>query len=238
MPLRGFIPLENITAMAKSVDEDSIEYNFEYPKKLIPKNAEFFEFTGYDRLWADFYAKVASKTSLDYGRPRTKKERWIDNFYGLLGEKMVKDKLRNELNVLYTYNEREPRFFEKIGKEPFDFAIPTKNGEYFTLEIKTTKEPRNHRNMIIREGEWKKSDYALAVKMLSLSMDLEKQMKIFGFIAGYLTKKQVSILRVRENEYPCPHYPCRAKKLIEIPTPIPELWKKINSEGIHPVLER
>jgi len=227
--------IENILASRKF--DKPKQWNYEYPQELVPEHAEYFEMDYYDRIWCDFYAKVASKTSLDYGEPRTKNQKWLDNFYGLLGEKRIKDILRNDLKVLHTYNEREPNFFEKTGKEPFDFAISTKKGKYFALEIKTTKERSNQKCMIIRKGYWKKCDYTIGIKMLSFTMDLENRIKIYGFVAGYLTKQEISNLRVRKNEWPCFDYPGRAIELVNVPHRISKLWQKIDSEGIHPVLE-
>jgi len=209
-----------------------LKQKFLYPKEHIPDHAEHFKFELYDYRWATFYTKVASKTSIDKGpSQRTPLERKIDNFYGLMGEKAVRDHLRFRLRLLFHWNEREPTFFEQIYKEPFDIAIPKKDGGYYTLEIKTTKEPRNHVHMIIPKGEWKMSDFTIAVKMLIF--DLRKRKKAYGFIAGYLTREQVKAIPITpKGEYPCLKFAGRAKPLIEFKQPIADLWEKLKNECV------
>lgn len=202
-----------------------------YPKELTPKYAQFFQFELYDYRWGSFYTKVAAKTSMDKGDSvRTPSQRAIDNFYGLMGEKAVKDILRFNLRLLFHWNEREPTFFKQIYKEPFDIATPTKHGGYHTLEIKTTKEPNNYVHMIIPEGTWKLSTFAIAVKMLRF--DLRKKKRAYGFIAGYLEKAEIEKIPVTpKGEYPCFEFAGRAKKLLEL-HPISELWEKMQNECI------
>ena len=218
-------------AMARKVPEKDLDLDrFEYPKELIPEQ-EIFEFTDFDPEWVKFFASIASETSLDFVEPRTPEQRWLDNAYGLLGELVIKDHLK-DMQVIFYYVERHPEHFKKLEIEPFDFAIALKNGEYLTLEIKTTKEPANHKHMIIREGQWKKSDYAIGVKMLDTTEDPEAKTFGHAFIAGYSTKSEILKLRVRDGEYPCGKHPCRAKKLTEL-HPFPELREIIDSEAIH-----
>lgn len=211
------------------------EQGIPYPKEMMPSHKiEPFKYPLYDRAWSEFYQKVADKTVIDKGfQVRSLVEKATNNFYGLMGEKAVKDKLR-EMNVLYTYNEREPQFFKKLDKEPFDFAISTKLGEYITLEIKTTTENPKHVHMIVSENQWQKSDYFIAVKMLKLDTETEEDKIIgYGAFVGYMTKEDIEALPLVEaGNYPCFEYDGRPKKLKDIPRPISELWEIIDTKAI------
>jgi hypothetical protein len=208
------------------------KHNIEYPQENIPEHAQRFVFELSDYRWASFYSKIASRTCIDEGDyPRTPQQRKVDNFYGLMGERAIIDRLRFDLNLIHYWNERTPRFFEHIQKEPFDIAIPKKDGTYYTLEIKCVKEPKNHVRMMIPEKEWKKSDFAIAVKMLRF--DLSKKKGAIGFIAGYMTKQEILKLPISTpEEYDWLKFSCRMIHLTEIPHPIQELWEKLKKECI------
>jgi len=180
--------------------------------------------------------KSQAKLLFTKAEKRTNELKKIDNFYGLMGEKAVKDKLR-EMSILFNYNEREPNFFEKF-REPFDFAISTKDGKYLTLEIKTTKEYPNHKNLIIPEGEWEKSDYTIAVKMLKFERVEEMEIIGYGAFMGYMNKEEIERLPlIPAGEYPCSYFAGRAIELIRT-HPISELWNVIDSEAIKWQLNR
>ena len=147
-----------------------------------------------------------------------------------MGEKAVKDRLRLDLRVLFHWNEREPKFFQELYKEPFDIGIPKKNGSYYTLEIKTTKEYGNHKNVIIPESNWKKSDFAIGVKILKF--DLGRKKTACGFIAGYLKKDEIMNIKPEYGEGTrCPLFPGRCKGLMEL-NPISVLWEKLQNKCI------
>lgn len=219
-----FIPLKSLLSEWQNL-------KIEYPKQLIPEHAEAFEFSVYDIDWIEFYTNIAVKTVYDYGQARTEREKATDNFYGLLGEKAVKDKLR-ELRIIAHYNERIPQFFDQPFKEPFDFAVALKNGKYLTLEIKTVPEYPTHKHLLIAEREWKKSDYTIAVKMLKVEHEDKAELKIIGAFMGFMEKRELENLPIIEDEYPCPKYPCRAIELIKIPHAISELWEILNQQAI------
>lgn len=225
-------PYESTVISEEELERHYSKLKIQYPKELIPKHAQRFKFELSDYRWAGFYTKIASKTTIDEGDyARTLEQRIVDNFYGLMGERAIIDRLRIDLRLIHYWNERTPRFFEHIHKEPFDIAIPKKDGSYYTLEIKTTKEPSNHIRMMIPEKQWKKSDFAIAVKMLRF--DLGKKKRAIGFTAGYMTKKEIMDLKVlTPEEYTWVKFPCRAKLLTEIPHPISELWKKLQNECV------
>jgi len=226
-------PIEPWKFMTKEIERETIDrLDIDYPRNLIPQHAEFFEFSLYDLGWIQFYEKVASRTTIDKGLERSEKQKQIDNFYGLMGEKAVKDKLR-EMRVIFNYNEREPHFFEKPYKEPFDFAIATKNGKYVTLEIKTTKEYPKHMRMMIPESEWKKSDYVIAIKMLKFERTKRRKIIGYGAFVGCMGKEEIEALPLHEKgDYPCLWFPCRAIELKDILHPVSELWEIIDSKAI------
>jgi len=226
------LPYESMIISKAELGKLYQKYNIEYSQESIPEHAQRFRFDLSDYRWASFYTKIASKTCIDEGDyARTLQQRIIDNFYGLMGERAIIDRLRFDLNLIHYWNERTPRFFEHIKKEPFDIAIPKKDGGYYTLEIKTTKEPKKCIRMMISEKEWKKSDFAIAVKMLRF--DLGKKKRAIGFIAGYITKKEILELPISTpEEYDWLKFPCRMMPLIEIPHPIQELWERLKNDCI------
>ena len=226
------LPYETTVISKEELERLSVKYGIKYSLQEIPENSQRVVFDLSDYRWASFYTKIASKTCIDEGDyARTRQQRRVDNFYGLMGERVIVDRLRFDLRLIHYWNERTPRFFEHVHKEPFDIAIPKKDGSYYTLEIKTTKEPDNHIRMMIPEKEWKKSDFTIAVKMLRF--DLGKKKRAIAFIAGYMTKKEILELPISTpQEYAWIKFDCRVMLLTKIRHPISELWEKLQHECI------
>jgi hypothetical protein len=130
------------------------------------------------------------------------------NYIGMIGHKCFDltltqfeiPKVPNDPVVMWTWN------------RPYDFNVP----EFGTVEVKTIDFQLNQKRLIIRESNWHKCDWVVAVKLLDA---LPTKVKI----VGAATKEEVenNFHFSEEGEFPCFKASCYWKFLEDLAPALP-----------------